>query len=117
MQLQAGEDRRVFLERARAAHEVAKKGMLEAMAWEAIEPEISALYEQHLTDAEIDAAITNICRCGVYPRLVRAIERAGRVARRRERISAAPAPGPLIRIKAMAQGGAPLDRAKIVSLT
>jgi hypothetical protein len=45
------------LERARAAHEVAKKGMLEAMAWEAIEPEISALYEEHLTNAEIDAAV------------------------------------------------------------
>jgi isoquinoline 1-oxidoreductase alpha subunit len=34
-----------------------------------------------------------LCRCGVYPRLVRAIQRAGRVAQRRERISAAPAPG------------------------
>ncbi|RPF71909.1 (2Fe-2S)-binding protein [Aurantiacibacter spongiae] len=42
---------------------------------------------------EIHAAIPNLCRCGVYPRLVRAIQRAGRVARRRERISAAPAPG------------------------
>ncbi len=42
---------------------------------------------------EIKAAIPNICRCGVYPRLVRAIERAGRVANRQERISAAPAPG------------------------
>ncbi|OCC25366.1 isoquinoline 1-oxidoreductase [Croceicoccus estronivorus] len=44
-------------------------------------------------DAEIKAAIPNFCRCGVYPRLVRAIERAGRVARRQETISAAPAPG------------------------
>ena len=42
---------------------------------------------------EIEAAIPNLCRCGVYPRLVRAIERAGRVARRQETISAAPAPG------------------------
>ncbi|MGB7369847.1 (2Fe-2S)-binding protein [Erythrobacter sp.] len=42
---------------------------------------------------EIEEAIPNICRCGVYPRLVRAVERAGRVARRREGISAAPAPG------------------------
>lgn len=41
---------------------------------------------------EIEEAIPNICRCGVYPRLVRAIERAGRVARRRESISAAPTP-------------------------
>ena len=42
---------------------------------------------------EIRAAIPNLCRCGVYPRLVRAIQRAGRVAARRETISAAPAPG------------------------
>ncbi len=45
------------------------------------------------TEDDIIAAVPNLCRCGVYPRLVRAIERAGRVARRRERISAAPAPG------------------------
>ena len=42
---------------------------------------------------EIRAAITNLCRCGVYPRLVAAIQRAGRVALRAETISAAPAPG------------------------
>ena len=42
---------------------------------------------------EIKAAVPNLCRCGVYPRLVRAIQRAGRVARRIETISAAPAPG------------------------
>ncbi|HTM94524.1 MAG TPA: (2Fe-2S)-binding protein [Croceibacterium sp.] len=45
------------------------------------------------SEAEIEAAITNLCRCGVYPRLVRAIQRAGRVARRQETLSAAPAPG------------------------
>ena len=45
------------------------------------------------SEAEIEAAIPNLCRCGVYPRLVKAIERAGRVTRRRETISAAPAPG------------------------
>lgn len=45
------------------------------------------------SESEIKAAIPNLCRCGVYPRLVRAIERAGRVARRAETISAAPAPG------------------------
>lgn len=33
------------------------------------------------TEADIRSAITNICRCGVYPRLVRAIQRAGRIAR------------------------------------
>jgi isoquinoline 1-oxidoreductase alpha subunit len=44
-------------------------------------------------DAEIKAAITNLCPCGVYPRLVRAIQRAGRVARGLEVLHAAPAPG------------------------
>ncbi|MFC0590193.1 (2Fe-2S)-binding protein [Novosphingobium aquiterrae] len=45
------------------------------------------------SDDDIKAAVPNLCRCGVYPRLVRAIQRAGRVARRVETISAAPAPG------------------------
>lgn len=45
------------------------------------------------SEDDIKAAVPNLCRCGVYPRLVRAIQRAGRVARRQERISAAPAPG------------------------
>jgi isoquinoline 1-oxidoreductase alpha subunit len=45
------------------------------------------------TDEEIDAAITNICRCGVYPRLRSAIKRAGRVMRGEETIAAAPPPG------------------------
>ena len=44
-------------------------------------------------EAEIAAALPNICRCGVYPRLIRAVQRAGRVLRREETISAAPAPG------------------------
>jgi isoquinoline 1-oxidoreductase alpha subunit len=43
--------------------------------------------------ADIEEAIQNLCPCGVYPRLVRAIQRAGRVARRAETISAAPPPG------------------------
>ena len=33
------------------------------------------------TEADITTAITNICRCGVYPRLVRTIQRAGRILR------------------------------------
>ena len=45
------------------------------------------------SEAEIREAIPNLCRCGVYPRLVGAIQRAGRVVRREETISAAPAPG------------------------
>lgn len=43
-------------------------------------------------DEDIARAITNICRCGVYPRLIRAIQRAARVARGEETISAAPPP-------------------------
>jgi isoquinoline 1-oxidoreductase subunit alpha len=45
------------------------------------------------TDAEIDAAITNICRCGVYPRLRDAIQRAARSMRGEARLSVAPPPG------------------------
>lgn len=55
----------------------------------------AALLERNADPSEDDIkqAIANLCRCGVYPRLIRAIQRAGRVARRAERISAAPAPG------------------------
>jgi aerobic-type carbon monoxide dehydrogenase small subunit (CoxS/CutS family) len=45
------------------------------------------------SEADIKAAVPNLCRCGVYPRLVRAIQRAGRVMRGVEVIAAAPAPG------------------------
>lgn len=45
------------------------------------------------SEADIKAAVPNLCRCGVYPRLVRAIQRAGRVARGVETMAAAPAPG------------------------
>ena len=45
------------------------------------------------SEADIKAAVPNLCRCGVYPRLVRAIQRAGRVSRGLETIAAAPAPG------------------------
>ena len=44
-------------------------------------------------DEQIDAAITNICRCGIYPRLRGAIQRAGRIMRGEEQIAAAPPPG------------------------
>src|SRR5690606_212334 len=55
----------------------------------------AALLARHADPSaeEIRQGIANLCRCGVYPRLVRAIQRAGRVARGVERISAAPAPG------------------------
>ncbi|MEP3029704.1 MAG: (2Fe-2S)-binding protein [Erythrobacter sp.] len=45
------------------------------------------------TRQEIESAIPNVCRCGVYSRLINAVERAGRVITRQESISAAPAPG------------------------
>lgn len=45
------------------------------------------------SEGDIKAAVPNLCRCGVYPRLVRAIQRAGRVTRGLETIAAAPAPG------------------------
>lgn len=35
-------------------------------------------------EEEIKQAIPNLCRCGVYPRLVKAIQRAGRTLRRQE---------------------------------
>jgi isoquinoline 1-oxidoreductase alpha subunit len=41
----------------------------------------------------IKAAITNICRCGIYPRLIDAVQRAARAARGEEVIPAGPRPG------------------------
>lgn len=45
------------------------------------------------TDADIDAALTNICRCGTYPRIRRAIRHAARIAAGSENVAAAPPPG------------------------
>ena len=45
------------------------------------------------SEAQIRAAITVICRCGVYPRVVEAIQRAGRAARGEEVIPAGFRPG------------------------
>lgn len=45
------------------------------------------------TDEDIDAAITNICRCGTYPRIRAAIRRAARILQGEERAAAAPPPG------------------------
>ena len=45
------------------------------------------------SEAEIKAAITNLCRCGIYPRLVEAITRAARVTRGEEVIPAGARPG------------------------
>jgi len=44
------------------------------------------------TEADITAAITNICRCGVEPRLVRTVQRAGRILRGEEPSVPVPAP-------------------------
>jgi len=44
------------------------------------------------TEEEIEGAITNICRCGVYPRVKEAIRLAGQARRGERRLSAAPPP-------------------------
>ena len=44
------------------------------------------------SEDEIKAGIPNLCRCGVYPRLIRAVQSAGRAMRRQEAMSAAPDP-------------------------
>lgn len=45
------------------------------------------------SEAETKAAIPNLCRCGVYPRLLRVVQRAGEAMRGVERMNAAPPPG------------------------
>ena len=45
------------------------------------------------SEATIRSAITNICRCGVYPRLIEAIQRAARATRGEDTISAGARPG------------------------
>jgi isoquinoline 1-oxidoreductase alpha subunit len=56
---------------------------------------ISALlaHNANPSEAEVKAAIPNLCRCGVYPRLLRVVQRAGAAMRGTERFSAAPPPG------------------------
>lgn len=45
------------------------------------------------SEDDIEAAITNICRCGVYPRLIEAIQRAARVQAGDETIDVGARPG------------------------
>lgn len=45
------------------------------------------------TDSDIDSAMTNICRCGTYPRIRRAIRRAAGIIAGGEQVAAAPPPG------------------------
>lgn len=45
------------------------------------------------SDQEIDAALSNLCPCGTYPRVRRAVRRAAAIKAGRERTTAAPPPG------------------------
>ncbi len=45
------------------------------------------------SNEDINAAITNLCPCGTFPRIHRAIHLAARVMAGKERIAAAPPPG------------------------
>jgi isoquinoline 1-oxidoreductase subunit alpha len=49
----------------------------------------AALLMRNANPSEVDikAAITNLCRCGVYPRLIRAVQRAGQAMRGPEALS------------------------------
>lgn len=44
------------------------------------------------SEDDIKQAITNLCPCGTYPRLIRAVQRAGRLARGLAPLNAAPTP-------------------------
>jgi len=46
------------------------------------------------SEDQIKAAITNICRCGIYPRLIEVIQRAAAIARGDETAPATPAAAP-----------------------
>ena len=45
------------------------------------------------SEATIRASLTNLCRCGIYPRIVEAVQRAGRSLRGEETIPAGARPG------------------------
>lgn len=45
------------------------------------------------SEATIRATLTNICRCGIYPRVIEAVQRAGRAIRGEETIPAGARPG------------------------
>jgi isoquinoline 1-oxidoreductase alpha subunit len=54
----------------------------------------AALIERNAnpTDAEIDGVMTNLCRCGIYPRLRPAIRLAARIRAVRQTVAGAPPP-------------------------
>lgn len=69
------------------------------------------------SEQEIRDALTNLCRCGVYPRVIRAIQRAGAAMRAKDAQSAAPGPAdpsaaPSSRPPA-AEAGAPGEEGRI----
>jgi isoquinoline 1-oxidoreductase alpha subunit len=45
------------------------------------------------SDVQIAEALTNLCRCGIHPRLTEAVRRAARLARGDEMMESAPEPG------------------------
>ena len=45
------------------------------------------------TEDDVKTAITNLCRCGVYPRVIEAVMRAARIQRGDETIDAGASPG------------------------
>ena len=45
------------------------------------------------SEAEIRQAITNLCRCGIYPRVIEAVQRAASAARGDETLPTTPRPG------------------------
>jgi isoquinoline 1-oxidoreductase alpha subunit len=55
----------------------------------------AALLKRNAAPSEeaVAAAITNLCRCGIYPRLIESIQRAGRAMRGDETITAGARPG------------------------
>ncbi len=44
------------------------------------------------SEEDIEAAITNICRCGIYPRLIEAVQLAARIQRGDETVAGPPRP-------------------------
>ena len=49
--------------------------------------------ERDPSDADIAAALTNLCRCGIYPRLAEAVKLAARISRGDETVTPTAEPG------------------------
>ncbi len=72
--LASGSDQRIF--EAWIAEQVPQCGYCQPGMIMAVAALLSAIPTP--SDAQIDVAITNLCRCGTYPRIRRAIHRAAR---------------------------------------